>query len=391
MTAGYSDLARIKPARRLIYALSAACLSYGMINLTVLLSVQRATHSYPTGGLAVAAFALAAGVSAPFRARLVDRRGRHWLQRMTVAFLGALAALDVAAHLTSAGWLLIVLSGLIGVLTAPLFASAVSIWPLAVEEDLLRRGLAVTSLLADLGQVAGPVFAGLLFLASGWLAPLVSGTLAVVAGGLSVPDAGHPAIDVRPAPMPSLREGRALLVLLAISVVVGGSVGLVQVTVPTVAGLRHEGSLAGPLLGAFAAGSVVGAIWFGSRAWRRDVVHRYLVAVLAQGLLVIPLCFVATLGPIAVLLFIAGLAYGPATISIFEALPTLAPGSGAEALAWVTTAEASGSALGSAVASPLVLHLAHWSPYAIAAVMLTVPAAAALAARGARPAAAVPS
>ena len=39
--------------------------------------------------------------------------------------------------------------------------------------------------------------------------------------------------------------------------------------VPTVAAKWHHTGLGGPLLAAFGLGSVLGAIWYGSRSWRR--------------------------------------------------------------------------------------------------------------------------
>ena len=57
MTASYLALVRLRPARRLIYALSAASASSGLVSLTVLLAVHQATRSYAAGGLAVGALA----------------------------------------------------------------------------------------------------------------------------------------------------------------------------------------------------------------------------------------------------------------------------------------------------------------------------------------------
>jgi MFS family permease len=196
------------------------------------------------------------------------------------------------------------------------------------------------------------------------------------------PDA--PASRARPQPMPRLRESRALVGLLFVSILFGVAVGLVQVGVPTLAGDWEPDWLAGPLLAAFALGSVLGALWFGSRNWRRSVLERYLLSALTLGLLIAPLAFATSPAALAPLLVVAGLAYGPLTISIFESLDVLAPGGGAEALTWVTTAEAGGWAAGSAVAGLLVIHVATWSPFAIASAILVVPVGALLLASGAR-------
>ena len=261
----------------------------------------------------------------------------------------------------------------------PLFASGRSLWPHAVDATLVRRGYALTSLVADVGQVAGPALAGLLFALAGWPALLVCAVTAVASAALIARGPDAPASRARPQPMPKLRQSRALVGLLLIAVAFGAAIGLVQVAVPTVVDEWGADWLAGPVLAAFALGSVAGAIWFGSRNWRRPVLERFLLCALALGLLIAPVALATNTATLAALLVVAGLAYGPLTVSIFESLDVLAPGGGAEALTWVTTAEAAGWAAGSAVASLLVLEVATWSPFALASLLLVVPVALALA------------
>jgi MFS family permease len=167
-------------------------------------------------------------------------------------------------------------------------------------------------------------------------------------------------------------------------VVVGAAAGTVQVAVPTVAGRWQHGGLAGPLLAAFAFGSVVGALWFGSRRWRRPVIDRYLIAVCTLGVLLAPVGLAGSTWLLALLLVLAGSGFGPAMVSLFEVLDVLAPGGGAEALTWVTTAEAAGAAVGSAAAGPLAAHHATWLPFAAAAALVVLVAAGAVAGRGRR-------
>ncbi len=135
---------------------------------------------------------------------------------------------------------------------------------------------------------------------------------------------------------------------------------------------------AGFLLGAFALGSVAGGLWFGRQPWLRPPQQRYLLAVLVLALAVAPLLLARNAAVLAPLLLIAGLGYGPATISLFEALDVLAPGKPTEALTWVTIAEALGTAAGAAAAGAASVWLGTWAPFAIASVVLAVPAAAAL-------------
>jgi MFS family permease len=379
VTASYIAVMRVRPARRLLYALSAACLAFGMVGLTLLLTVERVTGSYADGGFAVSLFALAAGGSAPVRGRLVDRRGaRRWLPGLAAGYAVSLCTIDLLARLDGPLWSLLLLAGCVGASTPPLFSSARAVWPQAVEPHLLRRGYALTSLLADAGQVAGPAVASVLFLVSAWIAPLLCAAAAVLGTALSVPAGGPGNPHHTPEPMPGLFSSRALLALLGTSILLGTSVGLLQVSVPTLAARWHHASSGGPLLAAFALGSVLGALWFGTRHWRRAVIDRYLFAGLALGVLLAPIALARGPGGLAPLLLIAGLAFGPATVSMFESLDALAPGTGTEALTWVTTAEASGAALGAAGAGVLATHAATSTPFLLASMLLVVPISLAL-------------
>jgi predicted MFS family arabinose efflux permease len=385
MTAGYAALLGHRPARRLVYALVVTTLAYGMYSLTVLLTVERSTGSYREAGFAVAAFALFAGVTAPIRGRLIDRRGvTTWLPAFALGYAVSLVALDVAAHAAAPAWALIFFAGCSGLSAPPIFASARPVWAQIVDPVLVRRGYAVTSLLYDAGQIVGPVLASVTFLYSSWPGAILCGALAVAGALLSLPAREGLGDDAAPTPMPRLRETPALAGLLAVSVVFGGAQGVVIVAVPAAAAHWGRSSLAGMLLALFAAGSVGGALWYGARHWAGGPLHRYLVAVLAFGLLLVPAAFTGGVVQLGIVLFLAGLAFGPATVSLFETLDLLVPGGGAEALTWVTTGEAAGSAAGSALAGVLATRSGIAAPFALAAAAAVLAAGAALAFRRGR-------
>jgi MFS family permease len=385
MDASYAALVGHRPARRLLYALATTTLSYGMLSLTVLLTVERSTGSYRTAGFAVAAWALMAAVSAPFRGRLIDRGGaRIWLPAMACGFAGFLVALDLAAHGGAPGWSLVLLAAGSGLSAPPIFASARSLWVHVVEPELVRRGYALMSLLYDAGQIVGPIVAAAFFLFSSWPAAFVCGAFAICGALLSLPARRQIDADVTPVPMPSLLSSPALAGLLAVSILFGGSQGVVQVAVPAATAHWHQASLAGVLLAAFAAGSVTGALWYGSRVWHLSAFDRYLRAVLLVGLLLIPAVFADNPAELGVVLFFTGMAFGPATVALFETLDVLVPGTGAESLTWVTTAEAAGSAAGSALAGVLSSHGNVEVAFGVAATGAGVAALAGLLLRRAR-------
>ena len=380
MDSSYRALLGRAAARDMVAALGAAWLSFGMLPLALFLAAHRATGSSGSAGLAVGAFSAGAGLLAPVRGRLIDRHGvRRRLPGFAAGYALALIAFSVLAALRAPIWALVACAAAAGASAPPLVATLRMLWARVVEPPLLRRAYALTSLVGDVGLVAAPAGAALLFAAASWSPLVVCTAAAVVATGIAVrsaqPPSSHLTGDRIAAPAPARGGMRPLL---AVSVALGASLGLVEVAVPSAAARWHAVTASGPLLGAFALGSVAGGLWFGRRAWRRPPEERYLIAVLALALALAP-PLVATgpweLGP---LLAVAGLAYGPATISLFEALDSLAPTGGAEALTWVTTAEAIGGAAGAAVSGWATTRLGTWAPFTAASIVLTAASAAAL-------------
>jgi predicted MFS family arabinose efflux permease len=271
-----------------------------------------------------------------------------------------------------------------GLSAPPIFASARSLWVHVVEPALVRRGYALMSLLYDAGQIIGPIVAATFFLFSSWPAAFVCAAFAVAGALLSLPARRDVDADVTPAPMPALRGSPALIGLLGVSVLFGGSQGVVQVAVPAASAHWGHASLAGVLLAAFAAGSVTGALWYGSRVWRLSPLDRYLRGVLLVGVLLAPATLADGPAQLGVVLFLTGLAFGPATVALFETLDVVAPGTGAESLTWVTTAEAAGSAAGSALAGVLASHGNVWAAYGLGAAGAVVAAVSGMVVRARR-------
>src|SRR5262249_56594538 len=127
---------------------------------------------------------------------------------------------------------LVGLAAVPGITAPPLFASGRSLWSRAVDASLVRRGYAMTSLIADSGQVAGPALAGLLFAVSVWAPLVMCAATALLSAVLLVTGPSAPASHARPQPMPRLRESRGLVGLLTVSILFRAAVGLLQVGVP---------------------------------------------------------------------------------------------------------------------------------------------------------------
>ena len=357
VTAGYLELIRRRPARRLLYALSVATLSFGMLSLVVLLTVERATGSYRDGGFAVAAFALVAGISAPVRGRLVDRRGaRRWLPGLAAGTQPRSSLLDLAAHERR-------------LRLAPDRPRRRSRAELPAALRLGPRGLALRSRgrapparLRDdraCSPTSGRSPARCSPRSSSWSpagsAPSSAPSSASPARCSRCRPAASRAHDVRPAPMPrAAREPERSSGCSASRSSSGAPWGSSRSPCrpPPVAGATPPSQARCSRL--FAAGSVLGALWYGTRHWRAPVLDRYLRAVLALGLLLAPAALRGNRRAArARAVRSPGSRSGPRPWRCSSRSTSLAPGSGAEALTWVTTAEAGGSAAGSALAGVL--------------------------------------
>jgi MFS family permease len=381
MSETYGALLGRRSARRLLGALCAAWLSFGMISLGLLLTVERASGSFGPAGIAVAAFSAGAGLLAPLRGRLLDRRGvRPWLLLFAAVYGSALLLLALLAQVGADTWLLVLCAAAAGLGAPPLVATARGSWSSTVDGPLLRRAYALTALIGDVGLVAAPALAGLMFVVAPWSPLVVAAVAAVVAAGImsrSAPPAKAPDDAVSAEARSPLASG-SLRTLLGVELALGAALGLVEVAVPAAATRWGTASLSGFLLGAFALGSVAGGLWFGRRSWRRLPEERYLLASLVLALALAPPVVATSAAMLAPLLIVAGLGYGPATISLFEALDASAPVRGTEAFTWVTTAGAIGGAVGAASSSWVTVALGTWAPFAAASAVLALAAGGAL-------------
>jgi MFS family permease len=282
----------------------------------------------------------------------------------------------VAAFATTnaPAWTLVACSALAGVSAPPLIATLRALWSRIVEEALLRRAYALTSIVGDVAGVAAPALGGLLFVVSPTL-PLVACALSAAAAALVAGRAATPPVAAGSGRHALLTP--PLLLLLAVELALGVALGLVEVAVPTAAARWGDTAWSGFLLGAFALGSVAGGVWFGRRSWTASPQRRYVVATLLLAVALAAPALASGPATLAPLLICAGLAYGPATISLFEALDALASSRATEALTWVTTAGAAGAAAGSAVSGWATARYGLAAPFLTASLVLAATASTA--------------
>jgi MFS family permease len=350
---GYLAVLRIPGALRAFAPALVGRLAFAMVTLALLFAVQQSTGSFAAAGTATGAFGLANVIASPYRARFVDRRGQRLaLNLLSISFAAGLCgvALVSSTPAPNAG-LLITLAAVTGIFPPPLGAAMRVLWSTLTPPGPKRtRAYSMDAVCEELLFTTGPLITAAVIGASSPSTALLVTAVAAVAGtaGMTgsaasktrIPNPGRPAAGLQP-----LRQPGFLSVLVAL-LAVGTVLGTVEVAAPAVAESRDSVGIAGPLLAAFAAGSAIGGLLYGQRAWRVSLTARLLVTATAM----IGLCAAATLLP-----GVIALGFGLAAVGFFLA-PSLVTGYlladdltsadvRTEASSWINTAVNAGAAV----------------------------------------------
>jgi MFS family permease len=361
----YLALLRLPHARPLLLASLVGRLSNATGPLSVVLFVQEETGSLAQAGAASAAIALASGLLAPVRGRLVDRYGqRRCLVPMALAFAAALTGLvAVAGPGPAAVAATVALAAAAGAVAPPLGASMRVLWvSLVGHGPRLQTAYALDAVLDELLFVAGPLLAGGLatlyrpeagVLATAGLT--AAGTLGFVASPVSRAQAGSRADGAGRAGWAGALAGPGLRTLVLSLTGVGAAIGIWEIGLVGAAREAGAPEAASLSLAVWAAASGVGGLWYGARTWRWPAGQRYL-ALLA--LLVLAAAPMAAAGsPLALGAVVAwvGLVLAPLESSAYVLAAELAPvGTLTESGTWLNTAINVTSAAGLAAAGALV-------------------------------------
>jgi MFS family permease len=358
----YVAILRTPHARPLVLASLVGRLSSGAGPLALVLFVQDATGSFAAAGAASAATALANGLLAPLRGRLVDRYGqRRCLPPLALSFAVALVGV-VAVARPGPGRVAatVVLAAAAGATVPPLSASMRVLWvSLVGRGPELQTAYALDAVLEELLFVVGPLLAGTIAAAVDPAAGLLTaaglalvGTTGFVVSPVSRAWSGSQAGPAGWAGAMASRGMRTLALALA---GVGGAIGIWEIGV--VAAARREGAteVAGILLAAWAAASAVGGLWYGAQSWRAAAGRRFLVLLALLALACAPMAAAPSLALLGVVVAVVGLLIAPLESSAFVLAAELAPpGTLTESATWVTTAMNVAAAAGIAAAGALV-------------------------------------
>ena len=365
MSASYARVLRLPHARRTFATALLGRLSYGVVPLSVMLAVNRASGSYAVAGAVMALFGATVVLLAPARAALIDRHGpRRALVPLLAAYTVLLGLLTVAVWRPGAPPVLLgTLTALAGACVPPLGPTMRTVWSRLAQDDkaLLRRAYSLDGVAEELLFVSGPLLVGFLVGVAAPTAGIVVGAVLMVAGAAGF--VRSPAVRaVPPAGSSSVRRdrgGRRVLRRVGRPVVaaagVGLGVGVLDLLVVAFAERHHHGgeSVAW-VLAALSAGSAVGGMLNGAVDWGVPARARLALLTACLGLALVGAGLAPGLGTLALVMAGAGFFVSPAlTTAYLIADEAVAPEARTQAGAWVNTAVNAGSTGGTALAGAL--------------------------------------
>ena len=344
-------------------------LGYAMLPLCLLFTIARSTGSFAVAATGLAGFG-ACGLAMPVQARLLDRLGQRRVLPVAatgfVVTLVLMVVMGVLAVRQAGAWT----AACLGCgLTAPLVGPSMRAqWREAVAEDRRAVAYSLDAVAEETIFLVGPVAAALaLALVPAWWGMIATAVLVPVGvTGLvlspfvpapSLVPAAHPAAPAvaRDAATPGaarragpLREGpfRRLLLVMALA---GAATGATLTAVAALADRAQQPAAAGLVDAAAGGASVLGGLWWGSRP--RSGAWRYQLAALlgARLPLVLGCVLLPRLGPVGLLVALAGLFASPVFVVGFGASDRLTdPRRHTEASTWVTSSHNVGISVGTA-------------------------------------------
>ncbi|MEV0384382.1 MFS transporter [Nonomuraea sp. NPDC050643] len=334
----------------------------------IVLVVRYASGSLALAGLTAAAFSLGAGMGRPLHGRVMDRRGAGpVLVCCALVHVAALLALVACAGARTPAWTLVALAWLAGAGLPPISLSMRIEWGRRMGGEGRTTAYSLVYLVQELAMLTGPLVFGLLIVVAS--SSLALGVVAVAAGLGTLAFA-----RVARAGTSALSRGRGrvfadrrMLVLLAVVLLTGGTMGALEVGLPALAAARDLPAATGPLVAALSLGGIAGAALYGARRWRSGVRARLTGLMLAMGIVLAPLVLIDSLPVLWVALFAGGLALNPALTTASLLVDEFAPTAQAEAFGWVSTAIGTGAALGSGVAGVVGERIGPSAPFLAAA------------------------
>ena len=343
-------------------------LCYGVVSLSLLLTLTAGGRGYGFAGLVMALFGVAIVLVSPFRAWMVDRHGpRRALPPMAAGFAAVLVAIAVIPARSGVNDAAIaVLAAAAGACAPPLGVVMRTLWSALIDDrGVLQTAYSLDGVVEELLNVTGPVILGVIVVAA---APavglLVTAGLVMAGTGLLVRTPAlrrWPAqVGMPPSSAPGQAPGkagagRAVLAVAFVTGAIGLCLGGIGLVIVAFSQARHDPAAVAWIEAALSAGSALGGLGYGAVAWRISAKRR--LTLLATGLVVvlIPAALSPNLLVLALFIGLAGVLVSPALATAYILADTLAsPQARNRAGNWVNSGYNAGNSAGAVLSGQLV-------------------------------------
>ena len=343
-------------------------LCYGIVSLSLVLTLTAGDRNYGLAGFVMALFGLAVVLVSPLRAWLIDRYGpRRALPPMAAAFAAVLVVIALIPPGSGVNDTAIALLAVAaGASAPPLGVVMRTLWSILINDrDVLQSAYSLDGVVEELLYVAGPVITGVITVAA---TPAVG---LLVTAGLMVAGTGlflrSPALSAWPAPAAKAASGtlatapgkagtrRAILALAFATGAIGLCLGGLGLVIVMFAQARHAPAAVAWIEAALSVGGALGGLGYGTITWRVPAQRR--LALLAAGLAVIlvPAALSPDLPVLALLIGLAGVLVSPALATAYVLADNLAAATARNRAGnWVSSGYNAGSSAGSALSGQMV-------------------------------------
>lgn len=378
----YAAVLRRDGVLRAFTAASIGRLSYAMISLALLLTIQDATGSYTIAGAALGGYGLTSFLM-PVKSRLIDRLGAAAVLpglsiglALSLVTASALATTDVTTPALYAA-----LAVRAGLFAPPLGPSMRAIWAaINPEPEARRRAYSLDEVVEEILFAVGPLLVALILLVSSSPAALLATAVLNLAGTLALVTSPLSRRHGQPHPVavgrgrwagPLTRPGFVVLLVVLLGIGLGG--GPLEIAVVARAEAADRSASVGYLLAALSVGSAVGGLLWGRFIHLHRPRRQLAILIIVSAVLSAALASSGSLIVLTGLLFLIGLTGSPLLVTAYLTADELAPvEQQREASTWVNTVSNLGVAFSAAAAGVLIDHDGPSAAFAAGAAAYTL-------------------
>ena len=371
MLSAYRPLFAVPGAVRFIGGGLLARLGGSMFGVSMVVMISSRRGSYALAGAITAVAVLVLAIAGPVIGRLIDKHGQRRVAMPFVLVTAVFGFATVALSVAGAPIWTIFATYAASALLPELGPMSRARWVHLYRDDpqRLHTALSFEQILDEGAFVIGPVLGVVLgtvwFPEGGLLIAELLYTVGIVVF-LSARATEPPVVPhaQRPGGLAVSRAG--LFVVAVVLTMTGVIFGSNEVTAVALAEQWGDKSFSSVVLGLYAAGSTLAGLLYGARQWGWPAPRRLALAATGMFLLQIPPLLVGGLGPLALVMTVAGFATAPMLITAMGLAQALVPPAlVTEAIAVVTTGILVGISIGASVGGWAVEHLGPQPSYVV--------------------------